>query len=309
MIRFITALLFTLWPSSAADPSQQTWKIANGTFAVTVSARDAGAVCSLIYAGQEFVNDHDHGRQLQVAWAYDDLDEQYNPTEAGADADGKGPRSSSQLIVVKADGNTLETRSHPAFWRNLSVPEPHRKNSSAVTKDTLSKKLTLGFNGDHHVLVFDTTVAISPELTGPPMHSLRIEAPTLYSPPSFSRHSRFDLVSGEWQEVAANARNKNVMNEVIARVTRHDSVPILSTQDGRHAIAFFTPQREHFWAYYTWAVPSEDPSHACGKMAAFFKHAAAPGQTFSYRTFVVVGDLATVKASLKKLHQAHAKTQ
>ena len=36
-------------------------------------------------------------------------------------------------------------------------------------------------------------------------------------------------------------------------------------------------------------------------MTAFFKHAAAAGQSHSYRTFIVVGDLATVQASLRTL--------
>ena len=161
--------------------------------------------------------------------------------------------------------------------------------------------LTLGYKGDPHVLVFDTTVAISPELTGPPMNSIRIEAPTLYSHPHLGRHQLFDLASGELKEVPSRARNFDQLNEVIRHVTRHDVVPIMSSRDGRHAVAFFAPKREQFWSYFTWDSPSKDPANACGKMAAFFKHTAAAGQSHSYRAFIVVGDLATVKASLRKL--------
>jgi hypothetical protein len=297
----IAALLLTPMAASAAEPSQQTWRISNEVMVVSISARDAGAVCSLVYDGQEFVNDHDHGRQLQVAWFYNDLGEAYNPTEAGADKDGVGPRSTSQLVSVQADGHILQTVNHPAHWRHTSLPEEHRKNTALVSKDTLTKKLTLGFNGDPHVLVFDTTVAISPELTGPPMNSMRIEAPTLYSHPHLGRHQLFDLASGELKEVPSRALNFDQMNEVIRHVTRHDVAPILSSRDGRHAVAFFTPQRGNFWAYCTHDVPSKDPTNACGKMTAFFKHAVAAGQSHSYRTFIVVGDLATVQASLRKL--------
>jgi hypothetical protein len=300
-LTLLTALLLAPLVASAAEQSQQTWRISNEVMVVSISARDAGAVCSLIYDGQEFVNDHDHGRQLQVAWFYNDLGEAYNPTEAGADKDGVGPRSTSQLVSVQANGNILQTVNHPAHWRHTSLPEKHRKNTALVSKDKLTKKLTLGYKGDPHVLVFDTTVAISTELTGPPMNSMRIEAPTLYSHLHLSRHQLFDLASAELKEVPSRARNYGQMNEVIRHVTRHDVVPILSSRDGRHAVAFFTPQRRNFWAYYTHEVPSKNPANVCGKMTAFFKHAAVAGQSYSYRTFIVVGDLATVQASLRKL--------
>ena len=303
---FLTALLLAPLAGLAASgpdgTTAKTWTMSNEVMRVTVSARDAGAVCSLVFDGLEFVNDHDHGRQLQVAWFYNDLGEAYNPTEAGADKDGVGPRSTSRLVSVQANGNILQTVNHPAHWRHTSLPEKDRKNTAVVSKDTLTKKLTLGYNGDPHVLVFDTTVAISTELTGPLMNSIRIEAPTLYSNSHLSRHHLFDLASGELKEVPSRAIRKNQMNEVIRDVTRHDVVPVLSSSDGRHAVAFFTPQRGNFWAYYTHNVPSDDPTNACGKMTAFFKHAAAAGQSYSYRTFIVAGDLATIKASIQKLH-------
>ena len=91
-----TLLLALLIPPGVASAAAETWRISNEVMEVAISARDAGAVCSLVYDGQEFVNDHDHGRQLQVAWFYNDLDEAYNPTEAGAAKDGVGPRSTGQ---------------------------------------------------------------------------------------------------------------------------------------------------------------------------------------------------------------------
>jgi hypothetical protein len=138
-LTLLTVLLLAPLAPFAAGLSQPTWQITNGTLAVTVSQRDAGAVCSLVYDGQEFVNDHDHGRQLQVAWFYNDLDEAYNPTEAGSDKDGVGPRSTSQLVTVQANGNSLQTVNHPAHWRHTSLPEKYRKNTALVSKDTLTK--------------------------------------------------------------------------------------------------------------------------------------------------------------------------
>lgn len=126
--------------------------------------------------------------------------------------------------------------------------------------------------------------------------------PFLAATLSFASHTVLLLAPLIPQGIArAAAETWRISNEVIRHVTRHDVVPILSSRDGRHAVAFFTPQRENFWAYYTHDVPSKNPTNACGKMTAFFKHSAAAGETYSYRTFIVVGNIATVQTSLHKL--------
>jgi hypothetical protein len=300
-ITLLTALLLLpLAATNADDRAKGLWRITNEVVAVTASARDAGAVCSLVYDGKEFVNDYDHGRQLQVAWIYNDQDEAYNPTEAGSGDDGTGPHSTSQLLSAQVAGGTLLTVSHPAYWKHPG-PGKNGKNTALVTKDTLTKKITLGYNGDPHVMIFDTTLAISPELTGPPITALRIEAPTLYTGFDLSGHYLFDLTSGELTAVPSRAKHKDSMNERIYRVTRRELIPILSSSDGRHAVAFYTPQATNFWSYYTWDVPSDNPVSACMKITAFFQHAAEVGRTYEYRTFIIVGDLATVKACARRL--------
>lgn len=301
------ALLMPLATLGAADEAGECWRITNEVLSVTCSARDAGAVCSLVYDGKEFVNDYDHGRQMQVAWIYNDQDEAYNPTEAGSGDDGTGTRSTSQLVSAQATGGTLLTVSHPAYWRHPG-PGEDRKNTTLVTRDTLTKKITLGHNGDPHVMIFDTVLAISPELTGPPIKSLRIEAPTLYTGFDLSGHYLFDLTSGELTAVLSRAKHKDSMNERIYRVTRRELIPILSSSDGRHAVAFYTPQATNFWSYYTWDVPSDNPRSACMKVTTFFLHPAEAGRSYAYRNFVIVGDLATVKASARKLRDQPGNT-
>jgi hypothetical protein len=150
-------------------------RIKNDRFSVAISKRDGGAVCSLVHDGLELVNDHDHGRQLQIAWIYNDLGEPYNPTESGSDRDQMKPTSTSQIVAVRSDATTLTTVSHPAYW---FAPGKQAINTAAVTNDTLTKTLTLGYKDDPRVLVFDTKVEIAATPTGPAVTSLRIEAPT-----------------------------------------------------------------------------------------------------------------------------------
>ncbi|MEI7947092.1 MAG: hypothetical protein WCJ02_10355 [bacterium] len=289
----------------AAAVSNDVWRVTNSVMAVTVSARDGGAVSSLVYRGKELVNDFDHGRQLQVAWSYNDADEAYNPTEAGSERDGKGLHSTSQLISVRVESNTLRTVSHPAYWRDVNVPEQYRKNTGLVTKDLLAKQITLGYQGDPHVLVFDAKVTLSPELTGPRITSLRIEAPTLYATRDLSIHSLLDPANGALTRVPLRSPTKNQMNTVINQVFRRDHVPIMSTPDEQYAVAFYSREQVNFWSYYTWDVPSDDPVFACSKITAFFKHPAAAGHAYAYRTWVIVGDLAIVKTSIRKLYEQH----
>lgn len=302
---FTAMLLASVAVLHAVDVSSETWRVTNSVLAVAISARDAGAVSSLVYKGKELVNDFDHGRQLQVAWSYNDADEAYNPTEAGSDRDGKGAQSTSQLISVRVESNTLRTVSHPAYWRHTSLAEQYRKNTALITKDTLSKQITLGYNGDPHVLVFDTQITLSPELTGPRMTSLRIEAPTLYASRDLNCHYLFHSSDSTLTRVPVRSQTKNQMNTVINQVICRDHVPIMSTPDEQYAVAFYSPEQVNFWSYTTWDVPSDDPVFACSKMAAFFKHPTEAGQAYAYRTWVIVGNLATVKSSIRRLYEQY----
>src|SRR5205085_4632706 len=62
---------------------------------ITTTARLAGAIHSLRWNGQEFIDSADHGRQLQSAANFDGggrfFPETFNPTEAGSRKDGAGP--------------------------------------------------------------------------------------------------------------------------------------------------------------------------------------------------------------------------
>ena len=293
----LAAVATTVAPS--AWPLEADRRIANGTLSLAVSARDAGAVCSLVHDGLELVNDRDHGRQLQVAWIYNDRDEAYNPTEAGSDIDQKKPTSTSRLVDVRVGAASLTTVNHPAYWRS---PGPHADNTADVTGDTLTKTVTLGFRGDPRIVVFETRIAVSAEPTGPPVASMRVEAPTLYAHASLRDHALFDLRTGASTPVPPlKTAGKDRLNEVIRHATDHLRVPVVSTPDGRHAVAMFTPRAGDFWAYYTHDVPSDDAEFACVKITAFFKHAAQAGRSYAYRTFLVVGDRAAVHASLRAL--------
>ena len=87
---------------------------------IRTTSRLAGAIDSVKWDGVEFIDSHDHGRQLQSALNAD-VDgvfhvECYNPTEAGSVVDALGPKSTSRLEFLSTKDGLLTTRTQMAYW-------------------------------------------------------------------------------------------------------------------------------------------------------------------------------------------------
>lgn len=107
------------------------------TISISTSSRLAGAIGSLTWNGKEFINQDDHGRELQSASAFDGLGECFNPTEAGSLADNA--TSTSILIGLEAVGNNLQTTSQMAFWTPVNY-----SYRVAVAETQISPSLKIG---------------------------------------------------------------------------------------------------------------------------------------------------------------------
>lgn len=274
------------------------YRISNAALSIGISNRDAGAVSSIIYDGHEFVNDYDHGRQLQVAWIYNEIGEAYNPTEAGSADDFSKPTSTSELLSVRVAGNTLTTENHPAYW----LRPGKGRNTQDMTRDTLKKTVTLGYGGDPHVIVFDTVIMVSPELTGPPVTKIRVEAPAFYASRTLTEHYQFDRRDGAMVKIFPPRPDTiDRMNERMHLNPERQLIPIMSSPDGRYAVGVCAAQVEGFWAYSSYTIPATNQASACNKVSTRFRHAAETGHTYSYRTFVIVGNLETVRKAAMKL--------
>ena len=69
---------------STSPNSSISAKVYGSQLTISTSARLAGAIGSLTWNGIEFINQDDHGRELQSASSFDGLGECFNPTEAGS---------------------------------------------------------------------------------------------------------------------------------------------------------------------------------------------------------------------------------
>lgn len=164
---------------------------------IVTTERLAGAIHSISWKGQEFIDSADHGRQLQSASSFDAMSEEpfwserFNPTEAGSRRDGAGDRSTSRLYAIHSDSQQIRTSTQMAFWLD---PSEESQGRSALNRKTLSdhilhKRVSLGAYEDPHVIQVDNTFQW-PE--SEPHRFAQFEVLTGYMPQSFSNFWKVD---------------------------------------------------------------------------------------------------------------------
>jgi len=173
----------------------------NNPLYVGLSGKFAGAIDSIYWEGKEFINSHDHGRQMQFAWQIGTIfkdwnyDNQYyygecfNPTEAGSERDAVGYLSGSILSNYSFNRNVVTTASIPAYWiprgnqnNCRGKPWQYEKNSS---NDKLSKKVTVSPGGIPNLIKIETTIV--PEANAAKAVGGKFEVPAIYTNPEFNK--------------------------------------------------------------------------------------------------------------------------
>jgi hypothetical protein len=253
---------------------------------IRTTSRLAGAIDSLRWGGKEFIDSADHGRQLQSASNLDAgspiTDETFNPTEAGSRADGAGPKSSSVLLALKADGAVLETRTRMAFWLKPGEQSGGRlaKNTTVLSEHVLAKKVTIGFRDLPQVIEYVVTFTVP---AGERHAAATFEALTGYMPREFSRFLAYDPAT---RTTAALSDGPGEQPGPL----------ILATESGSHALGIYSPDRPSGYGRFRFAAEKVVKWNC-----VFREKPAAPGD-FTYRNFVLVGTLEDVTASMARLH-------
>ncbi|MBI5525910.1 MAG: hypothetical protein HY897_06205 [Deltaproteobacteria bacterium] len=152
--------------------------------AVTADESFGGAVVSVLWGGAEFVNRHDTGRLLQVAWNVDGENETLNPTEGGS-INAK----STVFLYGSVTGKTLTTSCHPAYW--LPPGYGGSRAQTVTTADKLTKAITADFGGNPHVLKYDTNIELAADT-----NLFSGEVPTIYLPREFNSFFTYDAETG-----------------------------------------------------------------------------------------------------------------
>jgi len=200
---------------------------------IRTTSRLAGAIDSVKWDGVEFIDSHDHGRQLQSALNAD-VDgvfhvECYNPTEAGSVVDALGPKSTSRLEFLSTKDGLLTTRTQMAYWLAPGMKSGGHlaQNTTLLSGHILNKQVRIGRPGMDHVLDYKVTFTVPVDR---PHKFLQFEALTGYMPWSFSEELRFD------------AKTSTLVPLPRQDGEQRDPV-VLSTPSGSHAMGVFTPER------------------------------------------------------------------
>ncbi|MEI7651569.1 MAG: hypothetical protein WCJ96_06140 [Verrucomicrobiota bacterium] len=230
-------LLLPLWAfaqtSSISGDAEISGMIGGKPLVIRTTSRLAGAIDSVKWDGVEFINSHDHGRQLQSA-INADVDgiyhvECFNPTEAGSVVDALGPKSTSRLEFLSAKDGVLETRTRMAFWLAPGMQSHGQpaQNRVLLSDHVLAKQVRIGRPGMDHVIDYKVTFTVPDD---GPHKILQFEALTGYMPEGFSTEFAFDTKTSTL--VALPRKNGEIRNPVV-----------LSTPDGSRAMGVFTPSR------------------------------------------------------------------
>lgn len=292
-------------PGCLADPppgySREIHGLVDGDpLTLRVSTEFAGAVESLVWRGEEFINIFDHGRQISYAWGMDGWGECLNPTEPGSAPDGFSQSSTSQLTELCSNApDTLTTTMRPAFW--LAPGQSgfcdrgavEAVNTSPLTDQTLVKTIEIGYRGIDNVIAFDATVTLETDY-----RSNGLEVPTGYLTHDFTAYYRFNPATGELTEPQSDP-----LVRPWSFVNASKIPPILATPDGAYAMGAYTADPIITYEILFYDVPN--PTDRTNKWNIVAHQEPAPAGDYHYLSFAIVGTLASVQEAMTALYRLH----
>lgn len=264
-------------------------------FYASASNRTAGAIESIVWNYTEFVNQWDHGRELQLA-VTNGSGECYNPTEAGSSNDNTGYATTSQLQLISVSATSLNTSVQPAFWLAPGEPEPNPGptchvgiNTGLVSAFTMNKSLTLGYGTFPRVLHYQASVYVPFD---EPL--IQTEGPTQYMPGNFSSFYTIDPSSGQITELS---HAPNTMGST--------QLPLIfATPDGLLAECAFSMQPPTYYAWFDFSFIAPATDATMKWTMPYIVNNVTAGTWLQFDAFVVVGTLASVQQDVTALYQS-----
>ena len=265
------------------------------TLTISASPQFAGAINSLIWNGKEFINQDDHGRELQSAVSFDGLGECYNPTEAGSEADGAADSSTSKLLSFTTRGNVLTSSTQMAFWTRVNQPYPLgcgtdtgikvAQNTSNLSNHILTKQVTVGFSGIPNAIEYLVTYHVPEHHTAATFESL-----TGYLTKDFSSFWTYEPVAKSLAALSPGPGEQNI--------------PIIfSTADSLYAMGIYSPDLPQPYfsglGYGRFSFPSQNTM----KWNAVFRRYDTPAGDYSFRLYVVIGSLSDVSTGMTSVYK------
>lgn len=297
---------------------------------VTVTNRLAGAVDSITWFGKEFVDSHDHGRQVQTALAFSPYGECYNPTEAGSAYDGTGMTSTSYLhdiFYLNTEKSALQTQTSMAFWYNPNGCSV----SPALSPFIMHKGIRIGevYHNNQsyyfpHAIKYDVTIQFPSQQLPSSIDGAGVEAILHYLNSEFNRKDhvyRYNPATQSYTKIGdcpsqtgtyLNCFQKDDWIDTAAFIS--EPVIIEHNTNPTYAAGFITDTPIGVTNGQWYRVTRYDAS--TGKMPdgvsilkmALFHNLQRPslsawnGKAFSYRTYIIIGSVDNVKTTMRQMY-------
>lgn len=269
--------------------------VGNRVLTITTSSQFAGAVDGVYFNGCNFVNNYDHGRQIQTASWDRGMGEANNPNEAGWHKDRDV--TSSRLLSLDADSSSIATVVHPAYYlrngetspfspKEITFPPPA---GATFSKDPyFSKKIQVNVNGDPQVFSILTQMHIMTPLTS-----------TIFQPSFVALNREFSA----FYELGDDFVYKPITYN--KRPTARTRPVILSTVDGRYAMGVYSPSLDgtktvYSGSYYDWGNPL-NPSNDTANLSVAYCYPSTVQGGITQIVYFVVGKLDDVRPKLQAL--------
>ncbi|KAL3852766.1 hypothetical protein ACJMK2_016382 [Sinanodonta woodiana] len=283
------------------DQDGRRWTISNGhDLFVSASSRTGAAIDSVVWNNKEFINSADHGRELQMACNTDHFTECFNPTEAGGRDDWIETTTKTVINHVSAHGQVLHTTVHPAHWMRPGTR--HRRDgcgngSPALnTKETyefpFNKTVTIGCAGSSNCIEFISKFTIGGHWPDGFTY-IQMEAPTGYMTGEFTKAYNFNTGTHQVEDHHSN-----------------DQPVVMATADGKYAMGVYTPPGQNtdapqYYGIFFFPEIKGFNMQTSKWNVVYRKRKPNNTMTYTYKTYICVGDLNVVKLCLTKVVHAH----
>ena len=286
----------TVKPVDFTEPISLSKNLQGSPLQLTITPRLAGAVHSIQWKGQEFIDSHDHGRQMQSASNFDrgtDFSgETFNPTEAGSRSDGIGTSSTSKLLHLTHTKDQLQTTSQMAFWLAPGQTSSGNlaKNKKLLSNHLLTKRITLGFKQWDNVIRYEAT----------------------FSTPigEFHRYAQFESVTGYMPAQFDTFWGVNIDRQQLVSLTdgpgeqRHPV--IISFKDRTFAMGVYSPQQPSMGYENAGYGRFRFRAAKVTKWNSVFRirnNDGVPAGDYYFDNYVVIGNLTVVMRTILELEE------
>lgn len=265
---------------------------------IQTSQSHGGAVTGLTWNGKQFINNYDHGRQIQVAWTIDGLGEVYNPTEAGSRSDSSAPKSTSEILKASSVYPVISTANHPAFWlgpgeKSYSLIPGQEGllavNTISVSPDTLSKRVTVDYLGNPHLIRWDTYITLVNQTK-----MIQIEIPTAYVNGEFTAFFTYNPANRKLTSLSHTVANQVGQFPPGSDVGEQSLPVIFATPSQNYAIGVWSPEKGVQYGRFDFT----QYQNAAKWNAVVRRDNLNPG-TYGFVSYVAVGTLQDVAAALQ----------